>query len=89
MQLADFETKTLADLQKVAKEFGIENYTRFRKRELIYELLKVLATQEGRIFSQGVLEILPEGFGFTVEIRTGSERCMSQTPRSAAFTRTV
>ncbi|HHT49096.1 MAG TPA: transcription termination factor Rho [Firmicutes bacterium] len=64
MQLADFETKTLADLQKVAKEFGIENYTRFRKRELIYELLKVLATQEGRIFSQGVLEILPEGFGF-------------------------
>jgi len=64
MQLADFETKTLAELQKMAKEFGIDNYTRFRKRELIYELLKVLATQEGRIFSQGVLEILPEGFGF-------------------------
>ncbi|NLY91925.1 MAG: transcription termination factor Rho [Firmicutes bacterium] len=64
MQLADFETKTLAELQKMAKEFGIDNYTRYRKRELIYELLKVLATQEGRIFSQGVLEILPEGFGF-------------------------
>ncbi|HEY8391714.1 MAG TPA: transcription termination factor Rho [Capillibacterium sp.] len=64
MQLADFEQKTLAELQKMAKEFGIDNYTRYRKRELIYELLKVLATQEGRIFSQGVLEILPEGFGF-------------------------
>ena len=64
MQLADFETKTLAELQKMAKEFGIDNYTRFRKRELIYELLKVLASQEGRIFSQGVLEIPPRRIRF-------------------------
>ncbi|HHT06763.1 MAG TPA: transcription termination factor Rho [Hydrogenispora sp.] len=64
MQLADFEAKTLVELQRMAKEFGIDNYNRYRKRELIYELLKVLATQEGRIFSQGVLEILPEGYGF-------------------------
>ncbi len=64
MQLVDLEAKTLAELQKVARDFGIENYTRYRKREIIYELLKVLATQEGRIFSQGVLEILPEGYGF-------------------------
>ncbi|NLW59929.1 MAG: transcription termination factor Rho [Firmicutes bacterium] len=64
MQLADFEAKTLVELQRMAKDFGIDNYNRYRKRELIYELLKVLATQEGRIFSQGVLEILPEGYGF-------------------------
>ena len=62
--MADFEAKTLVELQRMAKEFGIDNYNRYRKRELIYELLKVLATQEGRIFSQGVLEILPEGYGF-------------------------
>ena len=62
--MVDLEAKTLAELQKVARDFGIENYTRYRKREIIYELLKVLATQEGRIFSQGVLEILPEGYGF-------------------------
>lgn len=64
MQLADLETKTLVELQSMASEYGIENYTRYRKRELIFELLKVLATQEGRIFSQGIIEILPEGFGF-------------------------
>lgn len=64
MQLADLETKTLVQLQAMAGEFGIENYVRYRKKELIYELLKVLATQEGRIFSQGILEILPDGFGF-------------------------
>lgn len=62
--MADFEAKTLVELQRMAKDFGIDNYNRYRKRELIYELLKVLATQEGRIFSQGVLEILPEGYGF-------------------------
>lgn len=64
MQLADFEAKTLVELQGMARELGIENYVRYRKRELIFELLKVIATQEGKLFSQGVLEILPEGFGF-------------------------
>ncbi|NLM37638.1 MAG: hypothetical protein GX202_05880, partial [Firmicutes bacterium] len=38
MQLADFEAKTLVELQRMAKEFGIDNYNRYRKRELIYEL---------------------------------------------------
>lgn len=64
MQLADLESKTLQELQDLAKELEIENYTKFRKRELIFQLLKVLAVKEGLIFSQGVLEILPDGFGF-------------------------
>lgn len=64
MQLAELEAKTLVELQEMAREFKIENYVRYRKRELIFELLKVLATKEGRIFSQGVIEILPDGFGF-------------------------
>jgi transcription termination factor Rho len=64
MQLADLEVKTLQELQEMARELEIENYTKFRKRELIFELLKVLAVKEGLIFSQGVLEILPDGFGF-------------------------
>jgi len=64
MQLADLEVKTLVQLQAMAREMKIDNYIRYRKRELIFELLKVLATREGRIFSQGILEILPEGLGF-------------------------
>ncbi len=64
MQLVELEAKTLAELQAMARELGVENYSRYRKREIIYELLKRLATQEGRIFTQGVFELLPEGFGF-------------------------
>lgn len=64
MQLAELEAKTLQELQEIAREFKIENYSKFRKRELVFELLKVLAIREGLIFSQGVLEILPDGFGF-------------------------
>lgn len=64
MQLADLEVKTLQELQDMARDLEIENYTKFRKRELIFELLKVLAVKEGLIFSQGILEILPDGFGF-------------------------
>ena len=64
MQLAELEAKTLQELQEMAREMSIENYSKFRKRELIFELLKVLAVKEGLIFSQGILEILPDGFGF-------------------------
>jgi transcription termination factor Rho len=64
MQLAELELKTLQELQEMARESQIESYTKFRKRELIFELLKVLAIKEGLIFSQGILEILPDGFGF-------------------------
>jgi transcription termination factor Rho len=64
MQLADLEVKTLQELQDMARELDIDNFSKFRKRELIFEVLKVLAVKEGLIFSQGVLEILPDGFGF-------------------------
>lgn len=58
------EAKTVVELQEMANEVGIENYTKYRKRELIFELLKVLAKKEGLLFSQGVLEVLTDGFGF-------------------------
>ncbi len=64
MQLAELEGKTLQELQEMAKDLNIEHYSSFRKRELIFEMLKVLAVKEGLIFSQGILEILPDGFGF-------------------------
>ncbi len=64
MQLAELENKTLQELQDMAIDLQIEGYSKFRKRELVFELLKVLAVKEGLIFSQGVLEILPDGYGF-------------------------
>ena len=64
MELAELDAKTVAELQELASNVGLENYTKYRKRELIVELLKVLTKQEGLIFSQGTLEILSEGYGF-------------------------
>lgn len=48
----------------MAKEFGIEGFSTMRKQELIFALLQAQAEQDGLIFGEGVLETLPDGFGF-------------------------
>jgi transcription termination factor Rho len=54
----------LPELTKVAKEHGIENATGMRKQDLIFAVLQVQTEKSGLIFSEGVLECLPDGFGF-------------------------
>ena len=54
----------LPDLTKLAKEHGIENATGMRKQDLIFSILQVQTERSGLIFSEGVLECLPDGFGF-------------------------
>jgi transcription termination factor Rho len=54
----------LPDLTKVAKEHGIENATGMRKQDLIFSVLQAQTEKSGLIFSEGVLECLPDGFGF-------------------------
>jgi len=54
----------LTDLTKVAKEHGIENATGMRKQDLIFSVLQAQTEKSGLIFSEGVLECLPDGFGF-------------------------
>src|SRR5258705_1412398 len=49
---------------KLAKEHGIENATMMRKQDLIFSILQVQTEKSGLIFSEGVLECLPDGFGF-------------------------
>jgi transcription termination factor Rho len=51
-------------LTKIAKELEIAGATGMRKQELIFEILRVRAEKSGNIFSEGVLETLPDGFGF-------------------------
>ncbi|MGB9866290.1 MAG: transcription termination factor Rho [Bacillota bacterium] len=55
---------TLSELQKVARSLNMTGYSTLRKRELIFEILKARTEQGGLIFAEGVLEIMPEGFGF-------------------------
>ncbi len=54
----------LPDLSKIAKELGIENASGLRKQDLIFGILQAQTEKSGLIFSEGVLECLPDGFGF-------------------------
>jgi transcription termination factor Rho len=64
MNLSELKTKSMPDLMALAKEFNIDNPSGLRKQELIFTLLQSCASQDGAIFGEGVLEILPDGFGF-------------------------
>lgn len=61
---AELEAKTLQELYKIAKELEIAGYYRLRKNELIYEIIKVQTEKTGLMYARGVLEILPDGYGF-------------------------
>src|ERR1044071_1360715 len=54
----------LPDLTKLAKDHGIENASGMRKQDLIFAVLQAQTERSGLIFSEGVLECLPDGFGF-------------------------
>jgi transcription termination factor Rho len=54
----------VTELHDMAKELNIENYTSMRKQDLIFKVLQANAEKEGNLYGAGVLEILPDGFGF-------------------------
>jgi transcription termination factor Rho len=55
---------TVADLWKIASNLNIEGYSNLRKQDLIFKILEANAQKQGYMFGEGVLEILPDGFGF-------------------------
>ncbi|BBD07445.1 transcription termination factor Rho [Desulfovibrio ferrophilus] len=64
MNQSELKMKSMSDLMELAKEYKIENPSGMKKQELIFALLKACASQNGNIYGEGVLEILPDGFGF-------------------------
>ncbi|WP_029894546.1 transcription termination factor Rho [Desulfohalovibrio reitneri] len=64
MNLSDLKRKSMPELMELANELKIENPSNMRKQELIFALLQNRASQNGSIYGEGVLEILPDGFGF-------------------------
>jgi transcription termination factor Rho len=62
--LQELNDKTPADLVAFAEQLEIENAGNLRKQDLLFAILKVLADEEVEIIASGVLEILPDGFGF-------------------------
>ncbi|MCM3130884.1 transcription termination factor Rho [Paenibacillus provencensis] len=64
LQISDLEEMKLTDLYKLAKKYQIPYYGQLKKKELIFAILRAQAEQSGLMFMEGVLEILPEGYGF-------------------------
>ena len=64
MKLQDLKSKSPPDLVAFAEEHQVENASTLRKQELMFAILKQLATQEVDIVGEGVVEVLPDGFGF-------------------------
>jgi transcription termination factor Rho len=64
LDLVELKDKSIVDLNNIAKEMGVQNAAGLRKQELIFKILQTQAEKSGLIFSEGVLECLPDGFGF-------------------------
>ena len=64
MHLSELKALHISALTKMAEELEIENVARMRKQELMFAIMKKRARQGEQIFGDGVLEVLPDGFGF-------------------------
>jgi transcription termination factor Rho len=64
MNVKDLKQKTMQELTELAEGMNVENAAGLRKQDLIFSLLKAQTEKEGKIFAEGVLETLPDGFGF-------------------------
>jgi transcription termination factor Rho len=64
VDLATLKEMSIGELTKVAKQLDVPGATGMRKQELIFQILRCRAEKSGNLFSEGVLETLPDGFGF-------------------------
>src|SRR5467141_1478958 len=64
MELQELKTKTMSELLHLSQELEILGTSGLRKQDLIFKILEAQTQKNGLIFAQGVLEILPEGYGF-------------------------
>jgi transcription termination factor Rho len=64
MDIGDLKKKTIAELSDVARELNLEGVSSMKKQDLIFKILETQTQRNGMINAEGVLEILPDGFGF-------------------------
>ncbi|MDX2177546.1 MAG: transcription termination factor Rho [Candidatus Sumerlaeia bacterium] len=64
MDLGQLKKMTMVELSTMAKEMGVENAASLRKQDLIFQILRHNTLKDGQLFAHGVLEILPDNFGF-------------------------
>ena len=64
MNVAELELKTLNDLREMARKLDITGYSGLKKQDLIFKLLQAQSEEQGNTFSDGILDIVSDGFGF-------------------------
>jgi transcription termination factor Rho len=64
IKISKLQAMSMPELTRMAKEMGIENFGTMKKQELIYHILQENSKRAGTLYAEGVLEILPEGYGF-------------------------
>ena len=64
LNIGELKEMSITKLTQIAKDLNVAGATGMRKQELIFQILKAQTEQSGFIFSEGVLEVLPDGFGF-------------------------
>ncbi len=64
MDITELKSKKIAELNQIAKDMNITGYSDLRKQELIFKILEAQTEKDGLGFSKGVLEVLPDGYGF-------------------------
>ena len=64
MDISELKSKKIVELNQIAKDLDISGYSDFRKQELIFKILEAQTSKDGLTFSKGVLEVLPDGYGF-------------------------
>ena len=64
MTIAELKEKNITELSRIARSLEIPGTSGLRKQDLIFKILQAQSEKEGHIFAEGVLEILPDGYGF-------------------------
>src|SRR5574340_261002 len=64
MTIAELKEKNITELTKIARQLDLPGASGLRKQDLIFKILQAQSEKEGHIFAEGVLEILPDGYGF-------------------------
>ena len=64
MTISELKEKNITELSRIARTLDIPGASGLRKQDLIFKILQAQSEKEGHIFAEGVLEILPDGYGF-------------------------
>ncbi|GAF87710.1 unnamed protein product, partial [marine sediment metagenome] len=64
MDISDLQSLRVKDLTKLAQDLDVSDYSGLRKHDLILKILETQAEKRGNLYARGVLEIMPDGYGF-------------------------